>query len=192
MPILKGFEVERKAIIDVANLMAVSARTAPKARGVDNILTAVVTGKEKDELADAMERKMERKRNPSSAFKRDAEAVRNSPVVLLLGVKGTYPKRPEDPLNCGACGHETCADFIKTEKRRGEDFTGPICVFEAIDLGIAIGSAVKTASDMNVDNRLMYTLGAAVKDLQLFDADADVIIGVPLSATGKNIYFDRK
>jgi uncharacterized ferredoxin-like protein len=36
----------------------------------------------------------------------------------------------------------------------------------------------------------MYTLGAAVKDLPLFDAD--VIIGVPLSATGKNIYFDRR
>jgi uncharacterized ferredoxin-like protein len=44
---------------------------------------------------------------------------------------------------------------------------------------------------MNVDNRLMYTFGAAVKDLPLFVADADVIIGVPLSATGKNIYFDR-
>jgi uncharacterized ferredoxin-like protein len=191
MPILKGFEVERKAIIGIANLMAVSARTAPKARGVDNILTAVVTRKEKDELTDAMEREMERKRNPLSAFKRDAEAVRNSPAVLLLSVKGTHPKRPDNPLNCGACGHETCAEFSKTEKRRGEDFTGPICVFEAIDLRIAIGSAVKTASNLNVDNRLMYTLGAAVKDLQLFDTDADVIIGVPLSATGKNIYFDR-
>lgn len=190
MPVFRNFEVERKGIVDVANLMAVSARTAPKARGVDNLLTAVVTGKEKDELADAMERKMEQKKNPLSAFKRDAAAVRRSPVVLLLGVKGTLPKNPENPLNCGACGHETCAEFMKAEKRRGEDFTGPICVFEAIDLGIAIGSAVKTASDMNVDNRLMYTLGAAVKDRQLLDAD--VIIGVPLSATGKNIYFDRR
>ena len=190
MPVLRNFEVEHKGLVNVAQLMAVSARTAPKARGVDNLLIAVVTGKEKDDLADAMERKMEEKKNPLTAFKRDAEAVRRSPVVLLLGVKGTRPKNPENPLNCGACGYQTCADFMKAEKRRGEDFTGPICVFEAMDLGIAIGSAVKTASDMNVDNRLMYTLGAAVKDRHL--VDADVIIGIPLSATGKNIYFDRR
>jgi uncharacterized ferredoxin-like protein len=190
MPVFTDVEVEREAIVDIAHLMAISARTAPKARGVDNLLTVVVTGKEKDELAEAMERKMKLKRNPLAAFTRDADAVRKSPVVLLLGVKGTSPKQPENPLNCGACGHETCAAFIKTEKRRGEDFTGPICVFEAIDLGIAIGSAVKTASDLNADNRLMYTLGAAAKDLQLLDAD--VVIGIPLSATGKNIYFDRQ
>jgi uncharacterized ferredoxin-like protein len=125
MPIFKDFEVESKAIIDIANLMAISPRTAPKARGVDNLLTAVVTGKEKDELADAMERKMERKRNPISAFKRDAEAVRKSLAVLLFGVKGTYPKRSDNPLNCGACGHDTCAEFIKTEKR-GEDLSSKL------------------------------------------------------------------
>jgi len=32
----------------------------------------------------------------------------------------------------------------------------------------------------------MYTLGAAAKELELLDAD--VIIGIPLSVTGKNIY----
>jgi len=189
LPVLRDVEVEDRGVVEVANLIAVSARTAPKARGVDNISTAVVTGKEKDELADAMENKMAHKRNPISAFRRDAEAVRKSPVVVLIGVKGTMPKKPENPLNCGACGNETCADFIKVKKKRGEDFTGPVCIFEAMDLGIALGSAVKTASEMNIDNRLMYTLGAAAKDLKLLDAD--VIIGIPLSATGKNIYFDR-
>ena len=149
----------------------------------------MVTGKEKDELADAMENKMAHKRNPISAFRRDAEAVRKSPVVVLIGVKGTMPKKPENPLNCGACGNETCDDFIKVKKKRGEDFTGPVCIFQAMDLGIVLGSAVKTASEMNIDNRLMYTLGAAAKDLELLDVD--VIIGIPLSVTGKNIYFDR-
>jgi uncharacterized ferredoxin-like protein len=32
-------------------------------------------------------------------------------------------------------------------------------------------------------------VGAAAKDLQLLDAD--VIIGIPLSIMGKNIFFDR-
>jgi uncharacterized ferredoxin-like protein len=190
MPILKDVEAENRAIVEIANLIAVSARTAPKARGIDNVVTAVVTGGEKDALADAMERKMESKRNPLAAFKRDADSVRKSPAILLIGVKGTMPKIPENPLNCGACGHETCGEFVKSKKKKGEDFTGPICIFEALDLGIALGSAVKTASEMNIDNRIMYTIGAAAKEMEILDAD--VIMGLPLSATGKNIYFDRK
>ena len=190
MPVMNGYEAEEKAILDAAKLMVISARTAPKGRGIDRITTAIVTGKEKERVAEAMEKKMEQKKNPLAFFKRDAENLRKSTAVLLIGVKGTFPKKPEDPLNCGACGYPGCAEFIKAEKRRGEDFTGPVCIFEAIDLGIALGSAVKLASQLNIDNRLMYTIGAAAKALELLDAD--VIIGVPLSALGKNIYFDRK
>ena len=190
MPIIRHAHVEEEAASQAARLIAASVRTAPKARGVDNVLTAIVTGKEKDALAERMETRVERKANPISAFKRDAESVRKSPMVLLVGVKGTIPKRPENPLNCGACGHNTCAEFIKTDKKRGEDFTGPICIFEAVDLGIALGSAVKTASELNIDNRLMYTLGTAAMDMELLDAD--VIIGPPISIAGKNLYFDRE
>ena len=43
---------------------------------------------------------------------------------------------------------------------------------------------------LNIDNRISYTVGAAAKDLELLDAD--LIIGIPLSATGKNPFFDRK
>jgi len=189
MPILRDVQVEEQAIMEAANLIASSARTAPKGRGVDNIKTAIVSGKEKNDLADAMERHLGRKKNPLQAFKRDAQSVRKSPLVVLIGVKGTMPKVPENPLNCGACGNATCADFIKVQKRKGEDYTGPVCIFEAMDLGIALGSAVKMASELNVDNRIMYTVGAAAKDLQIMDAD--VMVGIPLSMTGKNIFFDR-
>ncbi|MFC1957077.1 DUF2148 domain-containing protein, partial [Chloroflexota bacterium] len=57
-------------------------------------------------------------------------------------------------------------------------------------LGIALGSAVKLASELNVDNRMMYTIGATAKKLGLLDSD--IIIGIPLSATGKSVYFDRR
>jgi uncharacterized ferredoxin-like protein len=189
LPILRDVQVEEQALTEAANLITASARTAPKARGVDRIATAIVSGKEKNDLADAMEHRIEHKRNSLPAFKRDAQVVRKAQLVVLIGVKGTVPKVPENPLNCGACGNATCADLIKIEKMKGEDFTGPICIFEAIDLGIALGSAVKMASGMNIDNRIMYTVGAAAKDLQFMDAD--VIIGIPLSITGKNIFFDR-
>lgn len=192
MPILRNSEIDNLAVIAVSELMAASARTAPKVGGHDNTSTAVLTGKEKDDLADAMERRQEKKRTPANIFKRDAEGVRKSHAVLLIGVRGTMPKKTAfgDSLNCGACGYENCGKFMKTTKKKGEDFTGPNCIFEVLDLGIALGSAVKTASTLNIDNRMMYTIGAAAKDLELLEAD--VIIGIPLSATGKNPFVDRK
>jgi len=57
-------------------------------------------------------------------------------------------------------------------------------------VGIAVGSAVKTASLLNVDNRVMFTAGVAAQELRLIDAD--VALGIPLSATAKNVYFDRR
>ena len=99
MPVLKDVQVEEQAIKEAANLIAASARTAPKGRGVDRVKIAIISGKEKNDLADMMEQRMERKRNPLPAFKRDAQAVRKSPLIVLIGVKGTMPKKPENPLN---------------------------------------------------------------------------------------------
>ncbi len=188
MPIIKSKKAEEDAILIAAKLMAASARTAPKTQGVDRIVTMIITGEEKENVAKAMEQKAKQKKIFASTFNRNAEDVRNSTAVLLVGVKGTVPK-PEKPIDCGACGYHSCAEFIKAEKKMGEDFIGPVCMFEAMDLGIALGSAVKMASEMNIDNRLMYTIGAAVKTLNLMEAD--VIIGIPLSVSGKNIFFDR-
>jgi len=192
LPIIYGEKVEEEAVIDAAKLMAVSARTAPKSRGVDQITTAIVIGEDKEQLALAMEKKADRfvEERTKHSFIRDAENVRASRAVLLVGVKATMPPKPERPLDCGACGYPTCAAFIKATKKTGNDFTGPLCMLEVLDLGIALGSAVKTASGLNVDNRIMLTIGTAAKALKLLDTD--LIIGVPVSATGKNIYFDRK
>jgi uncharacterized ferredoxin-like protein len=191
MPIMRNSKIEGLAVIAAAELMAASARTAPKGGGRDDTSTAILTGKEKDALAKAMERKQTRKRSLAGLFERDAEGVRKSPAVLLIGVKGTVAKRTSKggSLNCGACGFKTCGHFTTATKKKGEDFIGPNCIFQALDLGIALGSAVKTASTLNIDNRIMYTVGAAAKDLELLDAD--VIIGIPLSVTGKNPFMDR-
>ncbi len=183
-------EVEREAIRMVAGLMASSARTAPKARGIDDVKTVVIDGDDIELLAGAMD--AEAKEQPthlSPIFIRDAGNVRKSSCILLIGVTGD-PKVVAKPLDCGACGYETCKQLLKARKRQGKDFSGPVCIFQALDLGIALGSAVKMASELNVDNRMMYTIGAAAKRLELLDSD--IIIGIPLSAAGKNIYFDRQ
>ncbi len=44
-------DAEREALLNIAKLMVVAARTAPKARGEDKIKAAIVIGNEKDELA---------------------------------------------------------------------------------------------------------------------------------------------
>jgi uncharacterized ferredoxin-like protein len=58
-----------------------------------------------------------------------------------------------------------------------------------IDLGIAIGSAVKTASMLNIDNRIMASAGRAAEKMGIIEGR---IQGIPLSVKGKNIFFDRK
>ena len=187
---LESGEAELQAVRMVATMMASSARTAPKARGVDAIETMILDGGDLEILASAMQHKA--KEQPpyfSSAFDMNARNVRNSSCVLLIGVVG-YPPKIEEPLDCGACGYKTCKQLLETKKRQGKDFSGPICILKAIDLGIALGSAVKLAGELNVDNRMMYTIGAAAKKLRLLDSD--IVIGIPLSVTGKSPYFDRQ
>ena len=50
-------------------------------------------------------------------------------------------------------------------KNFGEDFFGLTCLFKALNLGIALGSAVRTASILNVHNRIMYCVGTAALKL---------------------------
>jgi len=188
MAILESEKMEKEAVEMGASMMALSARTAPKARGMDSIKTLVLTGADLERLAVAMEKKVKEKSIELPTFKRDADSVRNSAAVLLIGVSRN-PKRVEVPLNCGGCGYRSCKDLLAAGKREGEDFTGPACIFQAIDLGIALGSAVKLAGELSIDNRMMFTAGSAAKKLNLLDSD--LIIGIPLSATGKNPYFDR-
>ena len=185
MPIINNLDAEKEAILHAAKLMLVSARTAPKTGGVDDVLATIVYGEEKERLAAEMEKIAEERQ--ISGFNRDAKNVHDSDVVVLIGVRGTK----SFGLNCGGCGYKACKEFEEVAKKSGQDFLGPNCIFKLLDLGIALGSAVKTASLLNVDNRIMYRIGVAAKRLGMLP-EASVIMGIPMSAKGKNIYFDRK
>ena len=184
MPIIDGKEQELQGIIQVANLMVVSARTAPKSGGVDDVYTAVIYGDEKEHLAIEMERLAGVQND--KVFKRDAGSVRKSEAIVLIGVRGTERRS----TNCGACGYLSCEEFEKAPRVIDGAFMGPTCIFKALDMGIAICSAVKTASMLNVDNRIMNTAGRAAKNLD-YIPDATIIMGIPLSSSGKSPYFDR-
>jgi len=171
-----------KAVIAVGELMALSARTAPKAAGLDYIEVELIKGDDLKRLAEAM--RAYGVESGKKNFDRDAKGVEASAAVLLLGLR----KCPGLGLNCGACGYQTCVEMTAAQREFSE-FAGPNCAWKMQDLGIALGSAVKTASIHNVDNRIMYRIGVLARRLGMIKADT--VIGVPLSATGKSPFFDR-
>jgi len=185
MAVLNSKDAERDAVLTIARIMAASARTAPKTRGLDSVKTLILDGDDLEKLAKVMEERSKDDPERLAFFKRNADDVRKSMAVLAIGVTGE-PKRPESPLNCGACGHN-CAWMLKTLKRDNGDARGPMCLMQGIDLGIALASAVKMASDLNVDNRIMYSIGATIRRMKLIEAD--LVIGIPLTVASKNPYF---
>ena len=190
MAILTSKQAEPEAILAAAKLIMAAVTTAPKTRGVSTITCALLQGEDKERLAKGMEGQGAKKASSEDIFQRDAQNVRNSHAVLLIGVKGTMPKKPEKPLNCGICGYPSCAEFIRAKKgKKGEDFPGPVCAFQIVDLGIALGVAARMAAELHIDNRLMYTAGAGAMEMGVLEAD--MIVGLPLSISPKNIFFDR-
>jgi uncharacterized ferredoxin-like protein len=161
----------------VAANMLTAARTAPKARGIDNLILAVAT----DESIGLLSEKMKEigERDKREFFLRDAENILKAEAVVLIA---TTIKA--NGLNCGLCGYKGCS-------LKNENADAP-CAFNMNDLGIAIGSAVSVAADHRVDNRVMYSIGNAAKELELLGEEASIIFGIPLSASGKSPFFDRK
>ncbi|MHA1276042.1 MAG: ferredoxin domain-containing protein [Candidatus Helarchaeota archaeon] len=180
MPVTNGIDSEQEGVIELAKFILISSRTAPKSKGLDSIKTAILTGKEKQMIAD----KMRSYGKKGDNWYRDAKNIESSTAIILIGVEGV----PIDLINCGLCGFNTCQELIAARVETQDP--KPCCAFKLMDLGIALGSSVKTASIHNVDCRIMYRPGKAAKELG-YIKDVDLIIAIPLSASGKNIFFDR-
>jgi len=179
---------EKDAVAAVAGLMALAARTAPKAKGQDEIIITVLTAAQKKKVVKAMEEFGTK--NSVGFFLRDAGNVAASDACIVIGARG----KAFVGINCGACGYPTCAAFAKagTAKKQTTPFTGPNCAVRMADLGIAIGSAAKTAQIHNLDNRIMYSAGSIAMALGFLGDDCTAAFAIPLSASGKSIYFDRE
>ena len=163
------------ALKDVSEFMCVSARTAPKTRGKDNLIIVTLGKAEIKKVSARM--KLIAKRDNRPSCERDAKSLKDVDNVVVIGTRKEYLG-----LNCGFCGYPTCAELGKTKG---------VCAFNAMDLGIALGSSVSLAARFHVDNRLMYSIGKAAMELGMLGKGVIQAIGVPLSATGKNPFFDR-
>lgn len=196
------YKEEIKTAID---LISISVRTAPKSGGIDDVVFLSANSKQKEKIAKAMINigKQKAKNKPEfiirqaiiTGWESDAKTVRASQALILIGVKG---KRPFG-ANCGGCGFKSCREFkIHNLKNKNSSIMGPFCIFKIWDLGIATASAAKKASMLDIDNRIMYRIGIACERLKLFAPKKtnilnriSPILGLPLSVSGKNIFFDR-
>ena len=169
--------IREQSLKEVAVKMLTAARTAPKARGVDNLIIAMADRDTIIQISDKM--KEISVRDQLAFFFRDAENILQASAIVLIATKIRA-----NGLNCSLCGYVNCNEKNKNPKAP--------CIFNTNDLGIAIGSAAAIAADNRADNRVMYSVGIAVKELKLMDEEAAIIFGIPLSASGKSPFFDRK
>jgi uncharacterized ferredoxin-like protein len=172
-----GHKAEEEGLYDIAKKMCIAARTAPKADGIDNVVTSIVSGDDIEKLAAETEKIGTE--HSVAWIVRDSRNIRSAKVLVLIGTK-------VEPINlpaCGYCGFKNCDENKKK---------GGVCAFNTGDLGIAIGSAVSVAADSRVDNRILFSVGKAAVNLGFLGEQVKIVYGIPLSVSGKNPFFDRK
>ncbi len=93
--------------------------------------------------------------------------------------------------------HDTLARLANWMRARGKErreaeleFAGPQCNLRDIDLGIAVGSAAKTAAIHSVDCRCQTRIAVAARKLGVIRAE--IAVALSLSLTHKSVGFDRK
>ena len=167
-------DVRNEHVIECAKQMMTAARTAPKAKGVDIIEVMMITGEDIMTLSNTLHQIGEEMGR--GGLMRDADNIQSAEAVVLIG-----SREEAMCLNCGYCGAPTC----------GERKPGVPCAMNTIDVGIAVGSACATAADLRLDTRVMYSVGYAALKLGWMP-ECNYLIGIPVSASSKNPFFDRK
>ena len=172
--ILNERDARHEHILQVARQMMTAARTAPKGKGIDIIEVALITDEDIKLLSDKMIAMVEE--HGMKFFLRDAANILQAECVIIIGTR-----EQAQGLNCGHCGFPTCAG-------RSE---GVPCALNTVDVGIAVGSACAMAADMRVDTRVMFSAGLAAQRMNWLK-DCKAVFAIPVSASSKNPFFDRK
>lgn len=196
--VLRTDEAAAAAVGQVATMMAAAAITAPKSggqlmlAGKPPFLETVIIDNlaQRRELATWLRARGSERLEP--IWFRDADVAEAVSAILFIGLAPNwYPPN----YDCGACGYATCAEFLHATKqlRRHSnelEFNGPTCNLRDIDLGIAVGSAARTASLHGIDCRCQTRVAVAARKLGYITAD--LAVALSLSAAQKAVGFDRR
>lgn len=167
-------EIRHEHVLQAVRQMMTAARTAPKGKGIDIIEMAMVTD---NDIRLLSEKLVEMAGETGlKFFLRDADNILQAEAILIIGTR-----QQVQGLNCAHCGFATCVEKPQEVP----------CAINSIDLGIAIGSACATASDLRLDTRVMFSAGLAAQNLGWLGACKSVM-AIPVSASSKNPFFDRK
>lgn len=172
--ILNERDSRHEQVLLAARQMMIAARTAPKGKGIDVVEAALVTDGDLKVLSDKLKEMYAA--NGMKFFLRDADNILQAECVIIVGTR----PQPQG-LNCGHCGFPTC------ESRSA----GVPCALNTIDVGIAVGSACALAADLRLDTRVMFSAGIAAQRLGWLP-DCQTVLAIPVSASSKNPFFDRK
>lgn len=167
-------EIRHAHVLQAVRQMMTAARTAPKGKGIDIIEVAMVTDEDINRLSEKMVSISEE--TGLKFFLRDAENILQAEALLIIGTR-----QQVQGLNCGHCGFPTC---------ERKPLTVP-CALNTVDVGIAVGSACAMAADLRLDTRVMFSAGLAAQQLGML-GDCSCVMAIPVSASSKNPFFDRK
>ena len=161
-------------LINAAKQIMTAARTAPKGKGMDILEIITVEGEDLKTLSDKT-CDLGEQMNLKFMF-RDAGNVLSAEAVVLIGTQSGL-----HGLNCSHCGFSSCENKPETVP----------CTLNSVDVGIALGSACATASDLRLDTRVMFSVGLAAQKLGWLK-DCKTVFAILVSASSKNPFFDRK
>ena len=167
-------EIRHEYVLQAVRQMMTAARTAPKGKGIDIIEVATVTDEDIKRLSEELV--IMSGETGLKFFLRDADNILQAEAIMIAGTC-----QQVQGLNCAHCGFPTCVEKPETVP----------CAINSVDLGIAVGSACARASELRRDTRVMFSAGMAAQRLGML-GDCKCVMAIPVSASSKNPFFDRK
>jgi uncharacterized ferredoxin-like protein len=201
MAYFDGKKLANEGLLAAAQQCAMAALKAPQMSGTTQLKIEVLTGEDIDPLIEVLSILGE----DNTVCFGDSKTLQSCkdkgtlPVILLVG--GTGIGNSGLTWDCGACGFPTCKAhdaYVEEERQKPLDYArpssfgtpGPVCVWKAIDVGIAMDWAAATAYQLNIENRAMMSVGAISQALGYL-AGCEISIGMCLGPCEPEVYYNR-
>ncbi len=201
MTMIDGKAFSQERLLDVAGHVLQAYFKAPQTTVRSDKKAMVVSGEEAKPIIEFVE-KLEAKlgteavKNAFFPLYVDYQCVKVAtdngypPVILLLGADLT---KADLGWNCGSCGFQTCGEFTKYKKKHGgmgRHSAGPSCSWKTLDYGLACDYACAAAGELNVDNRILGSLGFICDALGYMD-DVSITLAYVLGPPEELWWYNR-
>lgn len=154
----------------VANLMTVSAKADHRPNDNSKIEIMVLDDAQKEILVEELFQMADDTGDDN--YSDLGESIREMGKLVLIGLDDETPLG----LDCGACGFSSCEAMSK--ENISDIFEGPSCAHRLLDMGIAVGDAIRTAEIHGVRSYAIIEAGLAAKRVGLSTSRISLIVPV--------------